>query len=72
MTGPLYVVQFRLKGSLNMDACTFGPFLTIEDAEEFLITLPVAAECEHKYIDTLVKPTRENAVAARTLKYLED
>lgn len=56
-----YIVHFKAKGSLNCEAKTFGPFAWIIDAEDFLATLPVAANCDHKYIDVLMVPSVSNA-----------
>lgn len=56
MTEPMYIVVYQPKGALNCETEFHGPFMYHEDAENHLVTLPAAIDCECKYIASLIAP----------------
>jgi len=46
----MWVVSYKPKDSMNLETRLFGPFHYWEDAQDCLCALPVAAECDHKWI----------------------
>jgi len=50
---PQFVVIFRAKDALQIETHFYGPYATYEAAEEKVMSLPVARDCECKYISEL-------------------